>query len=409
MNYRSQWDDRGETGRYDTRAGQRWEGEQGGSGREPWDERGAERGSYASRHGFRGDPEMDPRGRGDWRGDWRSDFRGPRGGWDSGRVSMDPRGEWRGQESESAGWGSRGEWTNPRNESVRGPNWGDGGYGPAYGGGSSFSGALGGPSGASYGGSFGGGSGSGQGGGHGISYGSRRESGRFDAGRGDWSRGDWNEGRDEPRSWSGEGARGGDWGGQRETDWQRGGRGSSYSTSPYNERGPGWSGGMGGGGGMGWTGRGGEASSHERMMYGTEAERGRYSGRGPKNYRRNDERIKEDVCERLKASPDIDASDVEIEIKEGIITLTGEVGSRREKRAAEDALESISGVEDVTNQLKVRSSDKRREGGNGSGRSESDRSTSMAGSSSGASGSSSLGSQSQQKQKGKSFGSSNES
>src|SRR5687768_5171077 len=39
---------------------------------------------------------------------------------------------------------------------------------------------------------------------------------------------------------------------------------------------------------------------------------GRYAGRGPKGYQRSDERIKEEVCDRLTADPDVDALEIEV-------------------------------------------------------------------------------------------------
>lgn len=75
------------------------------------------------------------------------------------------------------------------------------------------------------------------------------------------------------------------------------------------------------------------------------------SGKGPKNYKRSDERIREDVCEALIAHPEIDASDMEVEVKEGVVFLTGSVESRLVKRMAEDLVETISGVTDIRNEL----------------------------------------------------------
>lgn len=82
-------------------------------------------------------------------------------------------------------------------------------------------------------------------------------------------------------------------------------------------------------------------------------ERPSYRGRGPKNYQRSDERIREDVCERLALDHDIDASDLEIEVSDGIVTLTGTVDDRRMKRLAEDVSESVRGVRDVQNNIRV--------------------------------------------------------
>jgi osmotically-inducible protein OsmY len=82
--------------------------------------------------------------------------------------------------------------------------------------------------------------------------------------------------------------------------------------------------------------------------------RGRYTGRGPRSYRRSDERIKEDVNERLTQHGDIDASDIEVDINQGVVTLRGNVDDRRAKRMAEDVAESVFGVREVQNQLRVR-------------------------------------------------------
>ena len=80
---------------------------------------------------------------------------------------------------------------------------------------------------------------------------------------------------------------------------------------------------------------------------------GPYRGKGPKGYNRSDERIKEDVCDRLADNPLIDASEIDITVKDREVILTGTVESRDDKRRAEDIAESVSGVSNVQNQLKV--------------------------------------------------------
>ena len=82
--------------------------------------------------------------------------------------------------------------------------------------------------------------------------------------------------------------------------------------------------------------------------------RGRYTGVGPRGYRRADERIADDVNDRLTWHGYIDATEIQVDVKDGIVTLTGSVDNRREKRIAEDVAESVSGVLDVNNQLSVR-------------------------------------------------------
>lgn len=82
--------------------------------------------------------------------------------------------------------------------------------------------------------------------------------------------------------------------------------------------------------------------------------KGVFHGRGPKNYVRSDERIHEEVCERLTDHAYIDASDIEVIVRDGEVTLTGTVDARMVKRAAEEVAEQARGVRDVHNHLRVR-------------------------------------------------------
>jgi osmotically-inducible protein OsmY len=78
-----------------------------------------------------------------------------------------------------------------------------------------------------------------------------------------------------------------------------------------------------------------------------------YSGKGPKGYNRSDDRLKEEVNERLMHDHDLDASEIEIEVKNGEVTLTGTVESRQDKFRAEQIADGIMGVKDVTNSIRV--------------------------------------------------------
>lgn len=78
-----------------------------------------------------------------------------------------------------------------------------------------------------------------------------------------------------------------------------------------------------------------------------------HRGRGPRNYTRSDERIREDVNDRLSDDPHLDASDVEITVSDGEVTLNGTVSKRFAKRHAEDIAENVSGVKHVQNNLRV--------------------------------------------------------
>ncbi len=78
-----------------------------------------------------------------------------------------------------------------------------------------------------------------------------------------------------------------------------------------------------------------------------------YVGKGPKGYRRPDDRIQDDVCYSLMQSPFVDASQVEVQVNQGVVTLTGTVPDRKMKRLAEDAIDHVQGVSDVHNQIKI--------------------------------------------------------
>jgi hypothetical protein len=82
---------------------------------------------------------------------------------------------------------------------------------------------------------------------------------------------------------------------------------------------------------------------------------GPHAGRGPRGYQRTDERIREEINERLTAHGLIDATEVECRVATGEVTLTGFVDSRAAKRAAEDLAEEVYGVREVHNELRVRS------------------------------------------------------
>jgi osmotically-inducible protein OsmY len=91
----------------------------------------------------------------------------------------------------------------------------------------------------------------------------------------------------------------------------------------------------------------------ERRRRADEMRKGVYAGRGPRGYRRSDERIREDINDYLTDDWYVDASDVEVTVNNGMVTLTGRVDNRGEKRRAEDIAECVSGVSDVSNQLRV--------------------------------------------------------
>jgi osmotically-inducible protein OsmY len=78
-----------------------------------------------------------------------------------------------------------------------------------------------------------------------------------------------------------------------------------------------------------------------------------HRGKGPKGYRRSEERIREDAYDRLTDDDYVDATDIQVQMEGDDVVLTGSVHSREEKRRAEDLVERVSGVRNVQNRLRV--------------------------------------------------------
>ncbi|MFC4454570.1 BON domain-containing protein [Deinococcus sonorensis] len=97
---------------------------------------------------------------------------------------------------------------------------------------------------------------------------------------------------------------------------------------------------------QGWSGMGGQDQRSGGMMQS-------HQGKGPRGYQRSDDRIRESVNDALEDDHGVDASDIEVQVQGGEVTLTGTVTDRMQKRRAEDVAESLRGVRDVHNQLRV--------------------------------------------------------
>jgi len=98
-------------------------------------------------------------------------------------------------------------------------------------------------------------------------------------------------------------------------------------------------------------------SGDQSLGRGSQDQQSRFNeqkNRWPKSFKRNDERLKDDIHEELIRHGRIDASDIEVQVKDGEVTLTGHVVSRHDKRIAEELAEKVLGVHDVQNQLKVK-------------------------------------------------------
>jgi hypothetical protein len=81
---------------------------------------------------------------------------------------------------------------------------------------------------------------------------------------------------------------------------------------------------------------------------------GPHRGKGPVNYTRSDERIREEIHARLTDDPFTDATDIVVKVNSSEVTLAGIVNDKRAKRRAEDISEAVAGVRHVENRLRLR-------------------------------------------------------
>ncbi|MBG9377285.1 BON domain-containing protein [Panacibacter sp. DH6] len=154
-------------------------------------------------------------------------------------------------------------------------------------------------------------------------------------------------------------------GSQDRGDWEQGSRYGSnvpdYYGSNYGTSGDGYNNRYGNAGQPSQGSRFNQGSPYgnsygNNSQQGTGGMYGGHRGKGPKGYERSEQRIKEDISDRLMDDDDIDASEIDITVKAGEVTLTGTVSDKQTKRRIEDMIESMSGVKNVQNNLRVQSS-----------------------------------------------------
>jgi hypothetical protein len=118
--------------------------------------------------------------------------------------------------------------------------------------------------------------------------------------------------------------------------------------------GPGYGYGSGYGRGFAYSGFG--PDYYDYHPSGTRPSRGAsgpYAGVGPRAYRRADDRIRDDVNDRLTDDPWLNAEAIEVSVANGVVTLAGTVASRADKRLADDLAGDAPGVIDVDNRLRI--------------------------------------------------------
>jgi osmotically-inducible protein OsmY len=67
----------------------------------------------------------------------------------------------------------------------------------------------------------------------------------------------------------------------------------------------------------------------------------------------SDDEIYDRVRQRLAANRDVKGGAIEVDVKDGVVTLSGKVTERRQKTKAEQVTRKTKGVKKVINQLQV--------------------------------------------------------
>ena len=67
----------------------------------------------------------------------------------------------------------------------------------------------------------------------------------------------------------------------------------------------------------------------------------------------HDDRIRDDIQQRLAQAPELAADEIEVDVNAGAVTLNGRVATRDMKHAAEEHAERVPGVQRVHNRLHV--------------------------------------------------------
>lgn len=91
---------------------------------------------------------------------------------------------------------------------------------------------------------------------------------------------------------------------------------------------------------------------------GTHAKHGTESGEGARGNRRSDADIKDEIHRLMDWQKTIDPTGIQVEVKDGVVTLSGKVNSQYEKQVAQNITENVLGIRQVSNLLKIQGEDK---------------------------------------------------
>jgi osmotically-inducible protein OsmY len=86
---------------------------------------------------------------------------------------------------------------------------------------------------------------------------------------------------------------------------------------------------------------------------GQEEQSGRRTERIQRGQRRPSETLAQEIREILTHDPELNATEIEVEVEGGAVTLSGVVDGSDAKLLAEELVETLPGVREVHNRLRV--------------------------------------------------------
>lgn len=85
-----------------------------------------------------------------------------------------------------------------------------------------------------------------------------------------------------------------------------------------------------------------------------------YTGSAARRGKRTDELIREDIYGALDSRSDIDAPDISLHVRDGVVTIEGEVADAIVRHRVEQCVDSVAGVKDINNRLHLAAPQPRR-------------------------------------------------
>lgn len=86
----------------------------------------------------------------------------------------------------------------------------------------------------------------------------------------------------------------------------------------------------------------------------------RYTGQAARRGKRTDELIREDIYDALDSRADIDAPDISLHVRDGVVIIEGEVSDAMVRHRVEQCVDSVDGVKDINNRLHLAAPQPRR-------------------------------------------------